>query len=243
MSNLRSYPRPNVAVDVAVLTAVVPDQRVAGTGHLAVLTLSRAAPPTGPVLPGRFLREGETVRACVQTTISEKGGITVEDAEPRLLRVFDAPDRDPRAWTITLAHALALPAARLDSANGALVPVGEATHSSDEVRALLFDHAEIVREAAASIRERYELAPDPDGLLEGPFTLAQLQRLHEAVLGERLQRDTFRRRMSPRLEAHLDGDGRPTSRTDGGRPAQLWERAGDKIAPGTVQRRLRLPRA
>ena len=63
------------------------------------------------------------------------------------------------------------------------------------------------------------MCPTPTELLDEPFTLLELQRLHEAVAGERLMRDAFRRKMQPQL--------RPTGqRARGvvGKPAQEFER-------------------
>ncbi len=57
-------------------------------------------------------------------------------------------------------------------------------------------------------------------LLPQPFTLLQLRMLHETILGEALQKDTFRRRMEPNLQ--------PTERiAEGtvGRPARLFSRS------------------
>jgi len=93
-----------------------------------------------------------------------------------------------------------------------LVPV----EGVDDLR---YDHAEIVRLAVDELRSRYLVAPDPAQLLDEPFTLLELQRLHEAVAGERLMRDTFRRRMQPMV--------RPTGRQARGvvgKPAQEFER-------------------
>ncbi|MFD4421384.1 hypothetical protein ACFWN7_07755 [Agromyces sp. NPDC058484] len=69
-----------------------------------------------------------------------------------------------------------------------------------ELGPLGFDHAEIVALAVARLRREYRRRPDPFELLDQPFTMRDLQRLHEAVAGERLMRDTLRRRMEPLLE-------------------------------------------
>lgn len=50
-------------------------------------------------------------------------------------------------------------------------------------------------------RRRYARRPDPSRLLSEPFSLRELRLLHEAVLGEPLVKDTFRRRMEPQLVA------------------------------------------
>ena len=92
-----------------------------------------------------------------------------------------------------------------------------------------------------STGEDYELSPDPDDLLESPFTLADLKATHEAVLGQRLQRDTFRRRMSLQLTAAVR-DGAQLTRVDGGRPARLWNGPKTRITDQVIQR-LSLTRA
>lgn len=72
---------------------------------------------------------------------------------------------------------------------------------------LLWDYDEIVAAAVASLRERYEFryrysdtAPGPDRFLEEPFTLHQLRKVNEAVIGEELHKDNFARRMKPQLK-------------------------------------------
>jgi 8-oxo-dGTP diphosphatase len=96
---------------------------------------------------------------------------------------------------------------------------------------LLFDHDEIVTAAIESLRERYEIRyrwvdihPDPDGFLPEPFTLHQLRKVHEAVVGAELHKDNFNRRMKELVEPVMRG-GEPLL-SDGlrGRPATLYRK-------------------
>lgn len=91
---------------------------------------------------------------------------------------------------MSAAHALSLPEAVVDGAKGDLVAVTPSGRLEGET-GLLFDHDEIVSAAVEDVRERYEfrgrtrgVRPDPDGFLSQPFTLHQLWRVHEAVIGE-----------------------------------------------------------
>lgn len=59
----------------------------------------------------------------------------------------------------------------------------------------------ILTMAVTALRDRYREHPDPDRLLPSPFTLYELRSLQEAVLGEPLLKDTFRRHMQSRLKA------------------------------------------
>jgi 8-oxo-dGTP diphosphatase len=85
---------------------------------------------------------------------------------------------------------------------------------------LPFDHADIVERGVARARQEYAARPDPAGFLVRRFTLRQLKQLHEAVAGEELPRDTFRRRVEPELRA--TGELRSGQV---GKPARLFERA------------------
>jgi 8-oxo-dGTP diphosphatase len=237
------YRGPNTAVDVAVFTVV--------DGGLAVLVQNRTEKPRGKVLPGRFLREGETVGVGLRATLRDKVGPDVGPIDParaNLVRVFDKPKRDPRSsWSLSLAHYLVLPLDRLAGAAGDFVAVDE--DGSVDAR-LLFDHDAIVREAASDLRTRYEAEPDPENLCgDDEVTLPDLQRVHEAVLGAPLRTDTFRRRMEDMLERvpdPTDPQGRRTktrpSGPSGGPPTRLWTRrvVGDV---GAASRLFRLPRA
>lgn len=239
--DLSAYPRPSVAVDIAVLT--VQPSRSSGdrlAGQLAVLVQDRPLDPPGRSLPGRFLRERQRVEDAVTDVLHLKVGLRVPVPAPHLLRVYDDPARDERGWTLSIAHALALPHAAVVGGIGALVGVGPTGELASR-ESLLFDHDLIVEEAAKAIRERYEHRPDPDGLLTDDFTLAELRALHEAVLGERLRKDTFNRRMLEHLEP-VGADDSPLTRSRGGRPAQVYVRATDFRLSPTAQRRLLLPR-
>jgi 8-oxo-dGTP diphosphatase len=261
MQGLREFSGPNVAVDIAVLTTLESEDPEREPGQLAVLILNRSEKPRGKVLPGRFLREHETVADGIRIALREKAGIEVgavaagldadqTASEPNdpvikapLLGVFDGPGRDPRSdWSMSLAHYVVLPRERLRGHKGALVPI-DAYKGSVEPR-LLFDHPAIVREAAKAVRGRYELMPDPDGLLTGPFTLAELKVVHEAVLGGLLQLHTFRRRMTAILSG---GNGetpvdRPPPQATKGRPARRWPRRPLGDVSDEARRRTRLPR-
>lgn len=239
-NDLSQFPRPSVSVDIAVLTALLPED-TGGRGSLAVLVVQGNGLVAGRALPGRFLRKGQTITEGVTDALRVKAGLTRFEGAPRLLRVFDDPRRDPRGWTLSLAHSLPLSRRQLKAATGELVPVSpDGDLKSGE--SLLFDHNAIVSAAAADIRARYEQLPDPDGLLRDAFTMSELRSLHESVIGEPLLKDTFRRRMEPHLEPFVESDGTPVFRSDGGRPAQVYARPPANSESPAARRRRDLPR-
>lgn len=221
---LDRYPRPGVTVDLAVLTLTEPTD----SPVLRVLVQERRD-PDGPALPGGFVRERQTVAETTRWVLADKVGVRLpETVHPRLLRLFDDPTRDDRTWAISAAHALSLPSSAMADVSGELVAV-RPDGTLDEDRPLLFDHDEIVAAAVADLRYRYDfrargydVLPDPDGLLPQPFTLLQLRRAHEAVIGGALHKDNFAKRMRPHLR-EVTHRGRPAlSREGPGRPATLF---------------------
>lgn len=206
---LTDYPRPSVAVDTALLT-VDPEE------GLSVLLVRRSGAKRALwALPGTFLHAGERLSDAVRRSLHEKAGVT--GLEPAQLAVLDEPDRDDRGWVLSVAHLETVRFDRLrpvvaEAADIVLKPVASLPR-------LAFDHRQVVRLAVERLREQYAEHPDPRQLLEEPFTLAQLQDLHEAVAGEQFQKDTFRRLMEPQLRATGD-----MSSGSVGRPARLFRR-------------------
>lgn len=203
--SLTDYPRPSVAVDTAVLT-------IGADQDLMALQVPRAG-ARGWALPGTFLRPGEVLADAVNRSLAEKAG--VHELRPRQLHVFDALGRDDRGWVLSVAHvAVVAPEALADRFDTTrLVPVTAPGR-------LAYDHRAIIALAVEEVRARYAATPDPDRLLGDSFTLRDLRLVHEAILGQELQRDTFRRAMEPHLEA--TGDRVAAGR---GRPAELFRRA------------------
>lgn len=225
---LTAFPRPSVAVDVAVLTI--------DDGRLGVVLWRRTGNTESGrwALPGSFLQAGEHLDEAVTRTLRTKCGIT--GLAPTQLRVMDDPCRDDRGWVLSVAHldvvrAETLAGRRADGEVriapvqvGASQPGLPATivEPPDGQSELPFDHDETVRLAVEALQARYAERPDPAGLLDGPFTFLRLRELHETVAGRSLQRDTFRRAMLPHVEP-LD----ELAQGAVGRPARLYRRRGD----------------
>ena len=174
---LTDYPRPSVAVDTAVLT--VKD------GALCVALVRN---DTGWRLPGTFVHERETLAEAVLRSLRDKAQI--EGLRPRQLHVFDDPDRDDRGWVMSVAHLVVVPEASVAQVD--LTPVAE-------VHGTVYDHKKIIEMAVDTLRASYRAAADPERLLGPEFTLLELLRLHSAIAGEPLGKDTFRRHMLGQL--------------------------------------------
>lgn len=231
---LVDYPRPSLAVDVALMT-VTPH-----TGQLAALLVRRDEPLDGRrwALPGTFVHERERLAEAVLRLLRDKCGIS--GLAPRQLHVFDEPDRDPRGWVISVAHADTVPYDRIsrqveERSDLHLAPVappdGPRPPLPDGQATLPAGHEEILGLAVRDLRTRYRNAADPDRLLNDHFTIRQLQQIHDAVAGEVSHKDAFRRFADDKIEGteHLD-------RSGPGRPAQLYRRRDPDAVPVAATR-------
>lgn len=205
---LTDYPRPSVAVDVAVLTV---DET------LKVLVIER--PDGTSALPGTFLRPGERLADAARRALRDKASLS--GIEFHQLAMLDDPGRDDRGWVLSMAHGSAVPVSEIP-AEARLTPV---TGTAD----LAFDHATIVELAVDDLRARYSAAVDPARFLGDEFTVLDLRRLYEVVFDRRYPKDTFRRHLRHGLE--------PTGelRREGtGRPAEIYRRRNAALPPATT---------
>lgn len=217
-------PQAAVAVDVAVLS--VED------GALQLFVIRReAAPEAGKwALPGGFVEAGESLDQAAVRVLREKSGL--EGVYLEQLYTFGDPARDPRTRVITVAYYALVDPIRLRAggrgANIAWLDVPWEGETGGPVTArgkdgkhvpLAFDHAEIAGMAVKRIRGKLNYTPIGFQLLRPEFTLRQLQQVHEAVLGRKINKDSFRRRML--MSGELEATGRQEIAVDH-RPAELY---------------------
>ena len=215
--DVTAFPRPSLTVDVALVTAL--------EGHLRALLMRRAELPERGKwsLPGGFVALDESLDAAAARVLAGKAGL--EDVFTEQLYTFGDPGRDPRTRVVTVAYYALVPAERLamavDSSGSelALAPLRvpwagetggpiEALASDGSTLSLAFDHAEILGMAVKRLRGKLAYAPIGYELLPGRFSLRALQDVHETILGRRLNKDSFRRRMLASGELEPTGERR-----------------------------------
>ena len=207
---------PICTVDVVLLTLQH------GALQVALLRRERAPFAGALALPGGYIHAGEDAdaQASAARVLREKAGLQSPYLEQ--LATFSGPVRDPRGWSLAVAYCALVPPELLAAAPLTLVPVAE-------LPALPFDHRAMVDAAVARVRSKSQYSSMPVHLCAEPFTLPQLQAVYEAVLGEPLNKVSFRRKVEElaMLEAV------PGALHSGGahRPAQLY-----RVRPAFRQR-------
>lgn len=195
-----AYARPSVAVDVVIVSVV--------EGALKVYGVRRTAHPHRGrfALPGTFVHEEERLESAAARVLREKAGLARVFLEQ--LFTFGAPKRDPRMRVLSVAYLALMTEEELRGRDASLVeavvtPAFEGleeggvslTGVDGDALVCAFDHETIIATAVRRLRGKLEYAPHGYRLLPPEFTLLELQRVHESVLGRPLNKDSFRRRV------------------------------------------------
>lgn len=171
-------------VDVVLLTVK------GGSLHVMLLRRDRQPAEGRMALPGGYVHPDadEGTQDAARRVLREKAGI--ESPYLEQLSTFSGPTRDPRGWSVSVAYYALVPPALLPAENERV-----AVCSVGALPALPFDHRDIIGVAVARVRSKSQYSSLPVHLCAAPFTLPQLQAVYEAVLGEPLNKVSFRRKM------------------------------------------------
>jgi 8-oxo-dGTP diphosphatase len=213
----RELTRPIVSVDVTIFTVA--------EDALQVLLVQRPLRVEEPfpgqwALPGGFVdvNRDPDLQSCALRKLRDKTGFAIAYLEQ--LGSWGSSKRDPRGWSTThvyfalIPHQPIVPSASGNSPDTRWTPVPQV-----DVRVhLAFDHAEILAAAVSRLRSKVEYTSLPAFALPREFTLTDLQRAYEIVLGRPLEKSAFRTRV---LAADLV---EPVHKTRQGpnRPAQMY---------------------
>jgi 8-oxo-dGTP diphosphatase len=166
-------------------------------------------------LPGNHIRNNEDLDAAAIRILNELTGL--KDIYLEQFGVFGHPDRlvnqrdqqwlsaigkDPDDRVITIAYYSLIPLEKYY--------IGQNNHKSlpywysknprwyhlDEIGDMAFDHKKILFEALRHLREKIKIEPVIFELLPSKFTVSQIQRLYEVILGHQFDKRNFRKKLT-----------------------------------------------
>ena len=162
-------------------------------GALNILLIKRRMMPGRDQwsLMGGFVETDESLDDAAKRVLHQLTGL--KDVYMEQVGTFGAVDRDPGARVISVAYCALLNFDEQDhervTANAAhWVPL-------EEMPQLFFDHPAIVDKALEYLRQQIHRKPIVFKFLPELFTLSQLQGVYEAILGEKLDKRNFRKRI------------------------------------------------
>lgn len=183
-----NFEHPAITVDVLIFT--VKDDR------LKILLVRRGLEPYKGdwAIPGVFVNMDESLENAASRALKEKTGVEIEKVYLEQLYTFGELNRDPRSRVVTVAY-FAL------SDNYRFTPISSASvqeldlFSIKKLPRLAFDHKKIIDTAIHRLRSKIEYSNIVQGLLPEKFRLSDLQKYYEIILGTKLDKRNFRKRM------------------------------------------------
>ncbi len=179
------YPHPAVTTDCVIFGF---DGR-----DLNILLVERGIDPYKGAwaLPGGFLKMDETVEECAQRELKEETNVSKVYLEQ--FHVFSDVRRDPRERVLTVAFYALVKQSDYDVIGGDDAAQAQ-WFQQDELPPLAFDHDEIIAMAKDCLREKLRTKPIAFKLLNDKFSMSELQRLYEVILGTTYDRRNFQRK-------------------------------------------------
>jgi len=216
-----TFPRPIATVDLAIFA-------LSETG-LDLLLMRRAAEPFAGAwaLPGGWIHvdEDPDLEAAARRVLREKTAVETPYLEQ--LQSFGGATRDPRGWSVSIAYVALIASDRVSLRQGANAAdvAWHAVEGEGVAAALGFDHASIIAAAIRRLRNKVEYTTLPVHLLPEGFTLTELQSVYERILGRRIDKSAFRKRVA---EADFVEPVPGAMRRASNRPAQIY-----RLRPGS----------
>ncbi len=190
--NSADYQKPSVAVDLVLFTI--------RDNQLQVLLTKRQAHPFAGMfaLPGVFVGMDETLDQAAQRALYQKTGL--QDIYFEQLYTWGDLNRDPRMRIISVSYYALIPADQIR------MPKREQSQNQDaaffpveQLPELAFDHAEIIRYGRERIRNKVNYTDIAFSLVGEEFTLPQLQKIYEILLGQELYKANFRKKIADQI--------------------------------------------
>ena len=181
-------------------------------------------------LPGGYIHANEDGSAYDAAMRVIKDKAAIEPPYLEQLSTFSGPARDPRGWSVSIAHYALVPFDLVYQAENQVKLI-----KVDSKLSLPFDHDLMVQKALERLSNKSQYSSLPCFLAGEVFTLPQLQRIYEVLMGEAINKVTFRRKigemdMLEQVEGGFEAAGAH-------RPAQLY-----RLKPAFRQRLMLLER-
>ena len=191
--------------------------------EVLLITATTQAFAGKPALPGGLIAPTETAEQAVVRHLTDKAGLFGGYLEQ--LYTFSDVDRDPRGRVVSVAYtALFAPHETALAENAAAHHA--AWHSVRNAPHLAYDHDHILNVAVARLQARITYATIIRHLLPREFTLTELQKSYESILGHELDKRNFRKKILATQVLHET----KRKKTEGlTRPAALYAFRGEDV--------------
>ena len=142
-------------------------------------------------LYGGFVNQNENLEDAANRVLYNLTGL--RKLYMKQVGAFGAIDRDPGERVISIAYCALINVKDYD--DSLREKYGLEWFTLNEMPKLYSDHNEMINRAMSLLRRRIKTEPLSFNLLPDLFTLTQLQRVYEAILGAEIDKRNFRKRI------------------------------------------------
>ncbi len=179
-------------------------------------------------LPGGALYNDESVEDGMNRELLEKTGLTVPNL--RLCNVFGRVDRSPCMRMVGVSYLGVIDRFKVQLLTSTLKTSNADWFSIEDIPPLAYDHEEILKDALEKLKENIVESDLLETLFPKEFTLPEVQKVYESILGVTYDRRNFRKKM---LSLDLIEDTNQTAKFEGKKPAKLY-----RFKKGRKQKRI-----
>ena len=164
-------------------------------GVLKVLLVKRKNNPYKGfwALTGGALYNDEDLEDGRNREIYEKTGL--KKIEVKFSKVFGKKDRSPVMRMIAISYIGIIVASKVEIAKDTLKTSNAEWFEITSIPKLAYDHNEIIEEAIKTLKEEILKTDLLKVFFPNGFTLPELQKVYESILGKKLDRRNFRKKM------------------------------------------------
>lgn len=188
MKKAPPFPTPNVAVDTVLFTII--DNQV----HVLMIQIGSGVLENYWALPGGLVHIDESIDEAAKRVLFEKAH--AQDIYLEQLYAFGAVNRDSRSRTISIAYYALINNAETHDIQQAEYYKNIEWFPIHMLPAeVAFDHKDIVAFAHNRLKETITQPKTLASLLPKRFTLSRLQRIHEIILEQEIDKRNFRKKL------------------------------------------------
>jgi len=206
--------KPLVAVDTVIFTVKDND--------LYTLVIKRLHEPFKNqwTLVGGFIDidKDESIEDTAKRKLAEKTGVLTPYVEQ--VETIGNATRDPRGWSMTTAYFALISSDNIElkSMKGAVDTKWTKISGNGISEKLAYDHEQILTNCLERLRSKVLYTTLPAYLLPDEFTISEMQKIYEIILGKVIDRKSFQRRMFKAGILEETGEMKESGR----RPAKLY---------------------
>jgi len=188
-------------------------------GVTKVLLIKRKYDPYSGMwaLVSGALYNDEELLECILREVKEKTGI--ENVHLELFDVFSKIDRSPAMRMVGIAYLGIINKNKYELLKETLRTIDAEWRDIKDIPELAFDHNEILTSAIEVLRKRIKETDLLKNLYPDGFTMPEIQKVYESILGTSYDRRNFRKKL---LSTGMIEETSRVEKFDGNKPAKIY---------------------